>query len=86
MYIDDYADNMEKEMTLHEAQMDLRRIVGQMKSVAQIQELRQIVSNYYAQKVTAEMDHLWESGAWSAEKNNALLNEHLRTPYRYAKP
>ena len=71
-------------MTLHEAQMGLLRVVGQMKSVAQIQELRQIVSNYYAQKVTSEMDQLWENGEWSAEKNEALLNAHLRTPYRYA--
>lgn len=77
-------DIMEREMTLHEAQMGLLRVVGQMKSVAQIQELRQIVSNYYAQKVTSEMDQLWESGEWSAEKNEALLNTHLRTPYRYA--
>ena len=75
---------MEREMTLHEAQMGLLRIVGQMKSVAQIKELRQIVSNYYAQKVTSEMDKLWERGEWSAEKNEALLNAHLRTPYRYA--
>ncbi|MBR1878933.1 MAG: hypothetical protein IJ814_08045 [Paludibacteraceae bacterium] len=73
-----------REMTLHEARMGLLRVVGQMKSVEQIQELRQIVSNYYAQKVTAEMDRLWENGEWSAEKNEAILNTHLRTPYRYS--
>lgn len=77
---------MEREMTLHEAQIGLLRVVGQMHSVAQIQELRQIISNYYAQKATEEMDRLWENGEWSAEKNNQILEAHLRTPYRYAKP
>ena len=76
---------MEREMTLHEARMGLLRVVGRMKSVEQIQELRQIISNYYAQKVTEEMDRLWDTGEWSAEKNEAILSEHLRTPYRYAK-
>lgn len=75
---------MEREMTLHEAQMGLLRVVGQMKSVAQIQELRQIVSNYYARKATEGMDQLWEKGEWSAEKNEEVLKTHLRTPYRYA--
>lgn len=73
---------MEREMTLHEAQMGLLRVVGRMKSVAQIQELRQIVSDYYARKATEGMDRLWESGEWSAEKNEEILNTHLRTPYR----
>ena len=41
-------------------------------------------SNYYAQKATEEMDSLWDAGEWDAEKNEAVLNEHLRTPYKYA--
>ena len=28
------------------------------------------------------MDALWESGEWDNEKNEAVLNEHLRTPYK----
>lgn len=55
-----------------------------MKSVDEVHELRQIISNYYAQKATEEMDKLWESGEWSEEKNEAVLKEHLRTPYSYA--
>ena len=48
----------------------------------QVEELRQVISNYYAQKATDEMDKLWDIGEWSEEQNNAVLNEHLRTPYR----
>jgi Tfp pilus assembly PilM family ATPase len=52
-----------------------------MKTLEQVEELRQVISNYYAQKATDEMDKLWDSGEWSETKNNAILKEHLRTPY-----
>jgi hypothetical protein len=56
-----------------------------MDSVEEVHELRCIISNYYAQKATNEMDKLWDAGEWSEEKNEAVLKEHLRTPYKYAK-
>jgi predicted nucleic acid-binding protein len=28
------------------------------------------------------MDRLWEEGKWDNEKNEAILQEHLRTPYK----
>lgn len=64
--------------------MDILRLLSTMNSVEEVHELRQIISNYYAQKATEEMDKLWESGEWSEEKNEAILKEHLRTPYHYA--
>ena len=36
---------------------------------------------YFAQKVEEDMDALWETGEWDQEKNEAVLKEHLRTPY-----
>ena len=35
-----------------------------------------------AQKVENCMDDLWNSGKWDDEKNDEILKEHLRTPYR----
>ena len=64
--------------------MDILRLLSTMNNVEEVQELRRIISNYYAQKATEEMDQLWESGEWSEEKNEAILKEHLRTPYHYA--
>jgi hypothetical protein len=29
-----------------------------------------------------EVEKLWESGQWDNEKNEAVLQEHLRTPYK----
>lgn len=44
-------------------------------------ELRRVICEYYARRVDEEVDKLWESGEWDDEKNEAVLQEHLRTPY-----
>jgi hypothetical protein len=70
---------------LNEAQMSILRLLGSMKTVEEVDELRQVICDYYARRVDEEVDKLWESGQWNDEKNEAVLNEHLRTPYKYAK-
>ncbi len=75
---------MDQRTVLNEAQLGILRLLGRMKTIEQVNELRQIISNYYAQKATEEMDRLWEAGEWSEEKNEQVLKEHLRTPYKYA--
>ena len=69
---------MEQRTLLNEAQLSILRLLSRMKTVEEVSELRQVISNYYAQKATEEMDKLWESGEWSEEKNEAVLSEHLR--------
>ena len=76
---------MEQRTMLNEAQLGILRLLSTMDNVEDVHELRCIISNYYAQKATDEMDKLWESGEWSEEKNEAVLKEHLRTPYKSAK-
>lgn len=76
---------MEQELALHQAKLNLFALIERMKSVAEIEELQMVISNYYAQKVTAEMDKLWETGEWDNNKNEAILHSHLRTPYKAAK-
>jgi hypothetical protein len=70
---------------LNEAQMSILRLLGSMKTVEEVDELRQVICDYYARRVDDEVDKLWESGQWDNEKNEAVLKEHLRTPYKYAK-
>ncbi len=77
--------DMEQRTILNEAQLSILRLLGRLKTVEEVDELRQVISNYYAQKATQEMDRLWDSGQWDEEKNEAVLKEHLRTPYKYAK-
>lgn len=66
---------------LNEAQMSILRLLGSMKTVEEVNELRQVICDYYARRVDDEVDKLWESGQWNDEKNEAILKEHLRTPY-----
>ena len=44
-------------------------------------ELRRVICEYYARRVNEEVDKLWESGEGDDEKNETVLQEHLRTPY-----
>lgn len=84
MQIENGIIMLEQRTILNEAQLGILRLLGRMKSVEQVNELRQIISNYYAQKATEEMDALWDSGEWNQEKSEAILTDHLRTPYRHA--
>ena len=73
---------MEQKLALNEAQLSILRLLGSMKTVEEVNELRQVICDYYARRVDEEMDKLWESGQWDNEKNEAVLKEHLRTPYK----
>lgn len=53
-----------------------------MENVEQVNELRQVISNYYAQKATEQMDRLWDNGKWNEQINNEILSQHHRTPYK----
>ena len=76
---------MVNETTLNEAQMSILRLLGSMKTVEEVDELRHVICEYYARRVDEEVDKLWDSGEWDDEKNEAVLKEHLRTPYKNAK-
>ena len=75
---------MEREMTLHEAKMDLLRVVDRIKTVDEIQVIRKVLANYYAQKAEEEMDRLWDNGSINEQTIEQWGKEHMRTPYNYA--
>ena len=76
---------MEREITLHQAKMNLLRVVDCIQTVDEVQAIRNILANYYAQKVAEEMDRLWDNGTINEQTIEQWGNEHMRTPYRYAK-
>lgn len=73
---------MLQSVELNKAQLSILRLLSRMDTEEKVEELRQVISNYYAKKATEEMDRLWDSGEWSETKNEAVLEEHLRTPYK----
>ena len=72
---------MESTVGLNEAQMDFLRLLGHFTTVEQVNELRRVVCDYYARKIDDAVEKLWDEGKWDNEKNEAILKEHLRTPY-----
>lgn len=71
--------------SLNKAQMEFLQLLGRIKTEEELSELRKVVCDFYASKIDEEMDRLWAEGKWDNERNEAVLKEHLRTPYRYAK-
>lgn len=76
---------METTASLNNAQVHILRLLANLKTEEEVDELRSLISSYYAKKATEEMDKLWASGEWDHNKNEQILKEHLRTPYRYAR-
>ena len=72
---------MERELTLHQAKMNLLRVVDRIQTVEEIQALQQVLANYYAQKVDEEMDRLWDNGTINEQVIEQWGKEHMRTPY-----
>ena len=73
---------METLSSLNKAQLQILKLLSNIKTEEETKELSQVISNFYAKKATEEIDRLWESGQWNEEKNDQILKEHLRTPYK----
>jgi len=68
-------------ITFSPAQMHVLNLVSHIKSAMGLEQLREQLAAFYAQKVDDEMDGLWESGQWSEKRLQELRGSHFRTPY-----
>ena len=48
----------------------------------EMDELKEVLARYYAEKVQREADALWEEGVLGEEAIEGILQEHLRSPSR----
>lgn len=67
---------------LSNAQLELLKMFAHDLSEAELLEMKAVLAQYFAQKLTQQMDELWEENNWSAETMEAWANEHMRTPYK----
>lgn len=72
---------MNGNVALNPTQLHLLRLFSFAKNEESLNEIKIALTAYFAQKVEEDMDALWETGEWDQEKNEAVLKEHLRTPY-----
>ncbi len=63
------------------AQLHLLRMMSFIKTNEELHELKNMLSDYYAQKVDAEIDRLCEDGLITPATIEDWGNEHMRTSY-----
>ena len=68
-------------ITFSPAQVHVFNLVSHIKTAMGLEQLREQLAAFYAQKVDDEMDGLWESGQWSERRLQELRGSHFRTPY-----
>ena len=64
-------------------QLQLLRMFSYVKTDEQLKEIKAALADYFFKKVEEGMDALEASGEWSKEKSDAVMEEHLHTPYVY---
>ena len=63
------------------AQLQLLEMMSFVKSKESLEELKQAISNHFAELAQKEIDRLWETGELNEERIESFRNLHERTPY-----
>lgn len=66
------------------AQLELMNALNNINSEAELNEFKDLVAHFFAQKAQKAIDALWDEGKINEETINQWGTEHMRTPYRYA--
>lgn len=70
-----------KANALSRAQVLLLENFAHIDSQEEVDELTEVIRNYYAQKLEDELERLWDDGTLNQQKLDELRGQHLRTPY-----
>lgn len=62
-------------------QLELLRMFSKQYPEKVWSEVKDLVSKYFMEKASAEMDNLFEQKGWGDDKITEWINEHMRTPY-----
>lgn len=68
-------------MQLTNLQLELLKTFKYDLNESQILEIKKLLTEYFAQKATSQMDKFWDENNWSEETIEKLAEEHLRTEY-----
>lgn len=69
---------MNSPQALSNLQLELLKVFSFDLSEEQLLEIRDMLSRYFADKATEEMDQLWEEKGWSADTIKKWGEEHMR--------
>ena len=68
--------------TMNEAQMMILESFAGAQDEQELNALMDVLRNFYATRLEAEMQRLWDDGTLDQNTLDQLRQEHLRTPYR----
>ncbi len=71
-----------KSSALSNVQMELLKLYSKDIPDTQLNEIKILLSNYFANKVSDELDILWKDNKWNYETMNQWANEHNRSKGR----
>jgi len=58
---------------LDNAQLHLLKMMSFVKSKKTLDDIKDVLSEYFAKKAEDGMDRLWDKGKWDNEKNEKIL-------------
>lgn len=66
------------------AQLELLNALRSINSESELNEFKDLVAHFFAEKAQKAIDAMWDNGIINDETINQWGAEHMRTPYRYA--
>lgn len=63
------------------AQIELLSTMANLTTEADLVELKQAISRFFAERADREMNRLWENGTINEGTLEEWVHEHMRTPY-----
>ena len=72
---------MESIGKLSNLQMELLKMFQYNLSDNQLKEVRKLLSGFFAENISREVDKIWNENNWNEKTIDKLKDEHLRTKY-----
>jgi len=66
------------------AQLELFNALKNINSESELNEFKDLVAHFFAQKAQKAIDDMWDNGLINEDTINQWGAEHMRTPYHYA--
>jgi len=63
-------------------QIEMLEIASRVQSEREMQDIRRILGQYFANRAEEALDRLWEEGKLNDSVMEEWKNEHMRTPYK----
>ena len=67
---------------LNEAQLELLKMISAFNTPEAVSDLKQAISNYFAQKAEEEIEKLWQDGTLTEANVESFRILHERTAYK----